>query len=117
MNKQQAKIARRVRRSARVRSVVSGTAARPRLAVFRANQHMYAQLIDDASGKTLAAVSTLKKAAAGNKAEQSAAIGEQIAKKAIELNIKQVVFDRGGFKYHGRVKALADAARSAGLEF
>lgn len=117
MNKQKHKIARRQRRSARVRSVVTGTAERPRLAVFRANQHMYAQLIDDVSGKTLAAASTVKDAAAGNKSEQSAAVGEKIAKKAIELNIKQVVFDRGGFKYHGRVKALADAARSAGLEF
>ncbi len=117
MNKQRAKIERRTRRSARVRSVVSGSAARPRLAVFRANQHVYAQLIDDVTGKTLAEASTLKAVKAGTKTEQSAAIGTQIAKQAIELNIKQVVFDRGGFKYHGRVKALADAARSAGLEF
>lgn len=117
MNAQRQKIDRRIRRSKRVRSVVSGTADRPRLAVFRANQHMYAQLIDDVSGKTLAAASTLQAKATGKKSEQSAVIGEQIAKKAIELNIKKVVFDRGGFKYHGRVKALADAARSAGLEF
>lgn len=117
MNTQRQKIERRVRRSARVRSVVSGTASRPRLAVFRANQNIYAQLIDDVDSKTLAAVSTLKPKVKGSGAEQAAAIGTAIAKKAAELKITTVVFDRGGFKYHGRVKALAEAARAAGLEF
>ena len=134
MNKQRQKIERRTRRSTRVRSVVSGSASRPRLAVFRANQNIYAQLIDDVNGKTLASASTLKsktagKAAAktdskapkssatGSKTDSAAAVGKAIAEKAIELKIKEVVFDRGGFKYHGRVKALAEAARGAGLKF
>jgi large subunit ribosomal protein L18 len=134
MNKQSQKIERRNRRSTRVRSVVSGSASRPRLAVFRANQNIYAQLIDDVSGKTLAAASTLKSKAAGktegktdgkaakssaggSKTDSAAAVGKAIAEKAIELKIKAVVFDRGGFKYHGRVKALAEAARGAGLQF
>lgn len=134
MNKQSQKIERRNRRSTRVRSVVSGSAIRPRLAVFRANQNIYAQLIDDVSGKTLAAASTLKSrgaaktaektdskaaksSAGGSKTDSAAAVGKAIAEKAIELKIKAVVFDRGGFKYHGRVKALAEAARGAGLQF
>lgn len=117
MNKQQLKIQKRSRRHSRVRSIVSGTEQRPRLVVFRANQNIYAQLIDDVSGKTLAQASTLKSKAKGNKSEQAAAVGENIAKKAVELKISEVVFDRGGFKYHGRVKALAEAARAAGLKF
>jgi large subunit ribosomal protein L18 len=123
MNKQSQKIERRNRRSTRVRSVVSGSAERPRLAVFRANQNIYAQLIDDVSGKTLAQASTLKSkgaaksTATGSKSDSAAAVGKAIAEKAIELKIKAVVFDRGGFKYHGRVKALAEAARGAGLQF
>jgi large subunit ribosomal protein L18 len=126
MNKQRQKIERRTRRSTRVRSVVSGSASRPRLAVFRANQNIYAQLIDDVNGKTLASASTLKSkgaaktaksSASGSKTDSAAAVGKAIAEKAIELKIKEVVFDRGGFKYHGRVKALAEAARGAGLKF
>ena len=117
MNREQQKIETRVRRHARVRSVVSGTAARPRLAVFRANQHIYAQLIDDESGKTLAAASTLEAKAKGTKSEQAAAIGTTIAERAKAAKITAVVFDRGGFRYHGRVKALAEAARAAGLSF
>jgi large subunit ribosomal protein L18 len=128
MNKEQQKIVKRVRRHARVRSVVTGTSLRPRLAVFRANQHIYAQLIDDEAGKTIAASSTadLVKVGeanakgtkvAGTKTEQSAAVGTLIAEKAKAAGITTVVFDRGGFQYHGRVKALADAARAAGLIF
>ena len=111
------KIERRLRRHSRVRSIVSGTVARPRLAVFRANQNIYAQLIDDVSGKTLASASTLKTETKGTKSEKAAFVGQEIAKKALELNVKEVVFDRGGFRYHGRVKALAEAARTAGLTF
>jgi large subunit ribosomal protein L18 len=117
MSIQSEKIERRLRRHSRVRSIVSGTAARPRLAVFRANQNIYAQLIDDVNGKTLASSSTLKADTKGTKSEKAALVGQEIAKKALELNVKEVVFDRGGFQYHGRVKALAEAARTAGLTF
>jgi len=117
MSIQSEKIERRLRRHSRVRSIVSGTATRPRLAVFRANQNIYAQLIDDASGKTLASASTLKVETKGTKSEKATLVGQEIAKKALELNVKEVVFDRGGFQYHGRVKALAEAARTAGLTF
>ena len=89
---------------------------RPRLSVFRSGRHIYAQVIDDVSGKTLAASSSLKMDAQAGK-DRAKAVGEDIAKKAMEKNIKDVVFDRGGFIYHGRVKALADSAREAGLNF
>lgn len=104
-------------RKSRVRRVVSGTASRPRLNVFRSNSHIYAQIIDDESHKTLVASSTKDLKVSGKKLEQSASVGQDLAKKAIEKGIKAVVFDRGGYKYHGRVKALADSAREAGLEF
>ena len=117
MKQQQAKIQKRIRRHARVRSVVNGTDTRPRLAVFRANQHIYAQLIDDVSQKTLASASTLEVKGTGNKTELAAQVGTAISKKAQDHNITEVVFDRGGFKYHGRVKALAEAAREGGLKF
>lgn len=132
MNRQKAKIAKRVRRHRRVRAKVTGTAKRPRLAVFRANQHIYAQLIDDSTGKTLAAASSVKvtgakgektgakntdKDSTMNKTEIAAKVGEAIAKAAIGMKISEIVFDRGGFAYHGRVKALADAARASGLKF
>ncbi len=118
MNRQKQKIAKRVRRHTRVRAKVSGTAKRPRLAVFRANQHIYAQLINDATGKTLAASSSLAIVAGKtNKTDIATKVGEDIAKKAADLKITEVVFDRGGFLYHGRVKALAEAARTAGLKF
>ena len=99
-----------------------GTAERPRLAVFRSNKHMYAQIIDDTVGKTLVSASTLQKDVKAeleqtDTVEAAAYLGTVIGKKAVEAGIKAVVFDRGGFVYHGKVKALADAAREAGLEF
>ncbi|WAH37406.1 50S ribosomal protein L18 [Alicyclobacillus dauci] len=109
----------RKRRHVRVRGRVSGTAARPRLNVFRSNKHIYAQLVDDATGNTLTSASTLDKELEGNGGNVEAArkVGELIAKRAIEKGHKSVVFDRGGYLYHGRIQALADAAREAGLEF
>ena len=110
----------RKRRHFRVRSKVTGTEARPRLNVFRSNKHIYAQIIDDARGVTLVSASTMDKdltvSATGN-AEAAAAVGTQIAKKALDKNITTVVFDRAGYLYHGRVAKLADAAREAGLKF
>jgi len=108
----------RLKNKARVRKKISGTADRPRLAVFRSNSHMYAQLIDDVAQKTIVAVSTLKKGD-GNHASVSKAkeIGLEIAKKAIDAGIKDVVFDRSGYIYHGKVKSLAEGAREAGLNF
>lgn len=117
MNKQQSKILKHQLRKGRVRSVVSGTAARPRLSIFRSNTHLVAQVIDDVTGKTLAAASTATLKTKGNKVEQATAIGKDIAAKAQAAGIKAVVFDRGGYKYHGRVKAVADSAREAGLQF
>jgi large subunit ribosomal protein L18 len=111
--------AARLRRHTRVRKTISGTVDRPRLAVFRSLGHIYAQVIDDASGTTLVAASDLEKdfKTRGNKTVAAAAVGELVGKRAVEKGLKQVVFDRGGFQYHGRVKALADGARKAGLEF
>ena len=109
----------RARRHARVRTKVSGTAERPRLCVYRSNSNIYAQIIDDVAGNTLVAASTLDKEVKTKKSNKEAAkeVGALIAKKAIEKNIKTVVFDRGGYIYHGVVKELAEAAREAGLEF
>jgi large subunit ribosomal protein L18 len=112
----------RLRRHRRVRSKVTGTAERPRLNVFRSLNQIYAQVIDDNNGKTLAAASTLQdslksKLKGKSKTEQAKLVGEAIAKAAKEKGIKQVVFDRGGYRFHGRVRALAEAAREAGLEF
>ncbi len=105
----------------RIRSKVAGTAERPRLNVFRSLNHIYTQLIDDASGTTLAAASTVAKkgegASAGGNVGAAVQVGRAIAERAKERGITRVVFDRGGYLYHGRVKALADAAREAGLEF
>ena len=110
----------RKKRHGRVRTKLSGTAARPRLNVFRSSKHMYAQLIDDVNGVTLASASTLDKElsleSTGN-VEAATKVGELVAKRAVEKGISSVVFDRGGYLYHGRVKALADAARENGLEF
>ena len=109
-------------RHRRIRKKISGTSLRPRLAVFRSARHIYAQAIDDGAGSTLAASSTLtiqkslKKTYTGNK-EAAKAVGADVAKKLIEKSISTVVFDRGGFVYHGRVQALADGAREAGLNF
>ncbi len=108
---------KRYRRQVRIRAKISGTATRPRLAVFRSNTHIYAQLIDDTKGITLGAASDLKLKKQGTKTDMAKKVGEAIAKVATEKWIKEVVFDRGGFAYHGRVKALADAAREAGLQF
>ena len=112
----------RVKKHARLRNRFSGTAERPRLAVFRSNNHMYAQIIDDTVGNTLVSASTAEKAVKAeltktNNVEAAAYVGTVIAKRALEKGIKTVVFDRGGFIYQGKVQALADAAREAGLEF
>ena len=112
----------RAKKHMKIRNRFSGTAERPRLAVFRSNNHMYAQIIDDTVGNTLVAASTAEKAVKAelektNNVEAAAYVGTVIAKRALEKGIKEVVFDRGGFIYHGKVQALADAAREAGLEF
>ena len=117
MNSNSQKRIKREIRHRRVRSRVSGLAERPRLSVFKANQHIYAQLIDDNAGKTLAAASSLEVKSKGKKMEIATAVGKLIATKAAAKNIKAVKFDRGGFAYHGRVKALAEGAREGGLEF
>ena len=106
----------------RLRNHISGTAERPRLAVFRSNNHMYAQIIDDTVGKTLVSASTLQKDVKAelektNNVEAAAKLGAVIGKRAVEAGITEVVFDRGGFIYQGKIKALADAAREAGLVF
>ena len=110
----------RIRRHVRVRKRVRGTSERPRLAVFRSNRHISAQIIDDVTGRTLAAAGTveasLRDKATGN-VEAARAVGWLVADRAQAAGVKSVVFDRGGFRYHGRVAALADAAREAGLEF
>jgi large subunit ribosomal protein L18 len=109
----------RARIHRRIRRKLGGTAERPRLAVFRSVAHIYAQVIDDSQGKTLVSASSVDKGAKTNGGNVAAAkaIGKLVADRAKEKGIKQVVFDRGGYQYHGRVKALADAARAAGLEF
>ena len=112
----------RVKKHLRVRNRFSGTAERPRLAVFRSNNHMYAQIIDDTVGNTLVAASTLEKSVKAelektNNVDAAAYLGTVIAKRALEKGITAVVFDRGGFIYQGKIAALADAAREAGLEF
>ena len=108
----------RKRRHARVRAKVSGTATCPRLNVFRSNSHIFAQIIDDTNGTTLVSSSSLAlKLESSSNIEAATSVGTDIAKKALEKNITNVVFDRGGYVYHGRVKALAEAARAAGLKF
>ena len=112
----------RQKKHRRLRNHIVGTAQKPRLAVFRSNNHMYAQIIDDTVGNTMVSASTLQKDVKAelektNNVEAAAYLGTVIAKKALEKGIKEVVFDRGGFIYQGKVKALADAAREAGLEF
>ncbi|SRR5690606_14389107 len=112
----------RLKRHLRVRKKIQGTAARPRLNVFRSSKHIYAQLIDDVAGVTLASASTLDKELSGSitnggNVESASKVGELIAKRAQEKGFKNVVFDRGGYLYHGRIQALAEAAREAGLEF
>jgi large subunit ribosomal protein L18 len=112
----------RLRRHNRVRLTVSGTTEQPRLCVFRSLNHIYAQVIDDSVGTTLASASTIiadlkEKSEDINKIEQAKLVGSKVAKEAIGKGVKQVVFDRGGYRYHGRIKALAEAARQAGLKF
>lgn len=112
----------RIRRHMRVRKRVNGTSERPRLSVFRSNLHIYAQVIDDSVGRTLAAASTKDKALASaldgqTKVEQSKIVGKLVGERAQQAGVTKVVFDRGGYKYHGRVQALADGAREAGLNF
>ncbi len=126
MGRTSKKVLARLRRKRRVRKKVFGTPERPRLSVFRSCKHIYAQIIDDVSGRTLVAASSLtpqirerlpeiKKE--GGKTAVAKAVGELLGQRALEAGIKKVVFDRGGYKYHGRVKALAEGARGAGLEF
>ena len=122
MVSKEAKSKIRVNKHRKLRNRFAGTAERPRLAVFRSNNHMYAQIIDDTVGNTIVAASTLEKDIKAqlektNDVAAAAKLGEIIAKKALDKGIKTVVFDRGGFIYQGKVKALADAAREAGLEF
>jgi len=112
------KTKRRLRITRGIRKKISGTVAKPRLAVFRSNSGIYAQIIDDSTGKTLAASSSLQlKAVKGTKTELSKQVGQAIAEKAKAAGIADVVFDRGGFLYHGRIKALAEGAREGGLKF
>lgn len=122
MIKKESRSAIRTKKHLRVRNRFSGTAERPRLAVFRSNNHMYAQIIDDTVGNTLVSASTVQKEVKDqlektNDVAAAAYLGKVIAEKALNAGIKQVVFDRGGFIYQGKIQALADAAREAGLEF
>jgi len=112
----------RVKRHLRIRNRIKGTESVPRLAVFRSNLHIYAQVIDDTKGVTLVAASTVEKSVSGvlkstSNKEAATAVGKAVAKKALDAGIKAVVFDRGGYIYHGKVQALAEAAREAGLQF
>lgn len=109
----------RVKRHLRVRKKVSGTTERPRLAVYRSEKNIYAQIIDDINGTTLVSASSLEKEfnGAGSNKEAAKVVGEMVAKRAIEKGIKEVVFDRGGYVYHGRIQNLAEGAREAGLQF
>ena len=111
------KIARRNKIKARIRSKVSGTAERPRLTVFRSNKQIYAQVVDDKQGKTIASASSLAIENKGTKCEIAAEVGKALASAVVAKGISEVVFDRNGYLYHGRVKQLADAAREAGLKF
>ena len=111
---------RRLRIKSRVRKIVSGTEARPRLSVFRSNKEIYAQVIDDVSGKTISAASSRDKdisSAKGTKTEIAALVGKAVAEKALKAGVETISFDRGGYQYHGRVKSLAQGAREAGLKF
>jgi len=112
----------REKRHYRLRNKISGTPAKPRLAVFRSNKHMYAQIIDDVAGHTLVCASTMDKAVAGSlkftsNTDAAKAVGKALGEKAVAAGVIEVVFDRGGYLYHGKIQALADAAREAGLKF
>lgn len=108
---------KRIRRHRRIRARVSGSASKPRLCVFRSGSHIYAQLVDDLKSKTLVSASSLKMKGQKNKIDEAKEVGKTLAKFALEKKIAKVVFDRGGYQYHGRVKALAEGAREAGLKF
>ncbi|MCB9361235.1 MAG: 50S ribosomal protein L18 [Flavobacteriales bacterium] len=110
---------RRLRIKRRIRKIVSGTASQPRLSVYRSNKEIYAQIINDENGVTLVAASSIQKdvKAKGNKTEVASIVGKAIAEKALKAGIEKIAFDRGGYLYHGRVKALAEAAREGGLKF
>ncbi len=116
----QTKLQRRIKIKKRIRKVVKGTPERPRLSVYRSNKEIYAQIIDDVNGKTLVAASSRDKdiaSAKGTKSEIAALVGKAIAEKAVKAGISKIAFDRNGYLYHGRVKALADGAREGGLDF
>jgi large subunit ribosomal protein L18 len=117
MDTARAKRRGRLRRHARVRRRVVGTAERPRLAVFRSNKHIYAQIIDDAAGRTVASAGSVALPGEGDKKNAARRVGSELADLAKAAGVSSVVFDRGGYQYHGRVKALADAAREGGLDF
>ena len=117
MIRKKSRTAVRENKHRRMRHHLAGTTERPRLAVFRSNNHMYAQIIDDTVGNTLVAASTLDVKVEGSKTEAAKAVGAAVAKKALEKGIDKVVFDRGGNLYHGRIQALAEGAREAGLDF
>ena len=111
------KVQRRQRIKRRIRKKISGTAEVPRLSVFRSNKYIYAQVIDDVSGTTLASISSRDLNPSGNKVEQAEAVGKALAENAKKAGVETVVFDRNGYQFHGRVKALADGARNGGLNF
>jgi large subunit ribosomal protein L18 len=120
MTQASARGAARQKRHERIRLTLAGTGGRPRLAVFRSLNHIYAQIIDDASGRTLAAASTVEKELRGSrqtKTEEAKVVGRLVAERAKTAGVERVVFDRAGFRYHGRIKSLAEAAREAGLDF
>lgn len=108
---------KRIKRHKRIRAKVMGTESLPRVSVFRSNRHLFVQLVDDAKGKTVLSAGDLRNELKGDKKEKASRVGELLAQKALEKGVKKVVFDRGGFKYHGRIKSLADGLRKGGLEF
>ena len=116
-NKMSHKETKRIKNKARIRKKVDGDTERPRLAVFRSGRHVYAQIIDDSNGKTLAAYSTLEGNLKSKNKDMAKQVGAELAKRALAKNIKSVVFDRSGYVFHGRIKAVADGAREAGLSF
>lgn len=116
-NKTSFKANKRLKSKARIRKKVDGSTERPRLTVYRSGRHVYAQIVDDSNGKTLVAYSTLEGDLKGKNVEMAKQVGAEIAKRALGKNIKNVVFDRSGYVFHGRVKAVADGAREAGLSF
>lgn len=116
-NKTSNKVNKRLKNRARIRKKVGGSVERPRLTVFRSGKHIYAQIVDDSSGKTLASYSTLEGELKNKNIETAKKVGAEVAKRALAKSIKSVVFDRSGYVFHGRVKAVADGAREAGLSF